>query len=305
MIVKSAEEFIRQFNSLALPMAAPASPRAVFMVEPSGFYISEATAVDNQYMDLSATVDPGRALDQHRKLAEAIEQTGITVIRFPGHPETPDGVFPNNVFATIPGRFIVGNMLVDERQRETLRRDIRTFFSDLMHYETVDLSHLDLVCELTGPLIIDRARQIGYCGMTQRVDEAGCQAMHEAFDLKLTYQFDLKPDEYHTNVVMAILAGRACVMDASAFADPDVPKAIEQAFPGRTLQLTPEEKLAFAGNCISLTDSDVFMSQAGVDALRPDCRQQLTDWGFKLHSVELDELEKAGGSLRCMIAEIF
>ena len=286
-------------------MAAPASPKAVFMVEPSGFYVSEATAADNQYMDLASDVDPGRALDQHRALAEAIEQIGLTVVRFTGHSETPDGVFPNNVFATIPGRFIIGSMLVGERQRESLRRDIRTFFSDLLQYETVDLSHQDLVCELTGPLIIDRPRQIGFCGMTQRVDDAGCQAMHEAFDLKLTFQFDLQPEEYHTNVVMAILAGRACVMDASAFADPDVPEAIEHAFPGRTLYLTPEEKQAFAGNCISLTDSDVFMSQAGADALRPECRQQLTDWGFTLHSVELDELEKAGGSLRCMLAEIF
>ena len=47
------------------------------------------------------------------------------------------------------------------------------------------------------------------------------------------------------------------------------------------------------------------MSQAANDALRPSSRQKLESWGFRIHSTELDELEKAGGSLRCIIAKIF
>jgi len=31
----------------------------------------------------------------------------------------------------------------------------------------------------------------------------------------------------------------------------------------------------------------------------------LESWGFRIHSLELDEIEKAGGSLRCMVAEIY
>ncbi len=59
------------------------------------------------------------------------------------------------------------------------------------------------------------------------------------------------------------------------------------------------------GNCIALTERDLFMSQSGADALQPKNRAALESWGFVLHSVELDEIEKAGGSLRCMVAEIF
>jgi N-dimethylarginine dimethylaminohydrolase len=41
------------------------------------------------------------------------------------------------------------------------------------------------------------------------------------------------------------------------------------------------------------------------DALRSANRAKLESWGFRIHSTELDELEKAGGSLRCMVAKIF
>jgi hypothetical protein len=47
------------------------------------------------------------------------------------------------------------------------------------------------------------------------------------------------------------------------------------------------------------------MSRTAADALRPKNRALLDAWGFRLHAAALDEIEKAGGSLRCMVAEIF
>jgi len=196
-------------------------------------------------------------------------------------------------------------MLHPERQLEAKRTDIRQFFRDLLNYEEVDLSDRDLVAELTGALVIDRSHRIGYSGMSQRVDDAGCQAMHEAFDLALTFQFDLKPSEYHTNVVMSVLASRALIICPEAFIDRDVPKAIAEAYPGHVLEITTAEKEAFAGNCIALNFKDLFMSQAAVDALAPEKLELLKSWQFEIHGIELDEVEKAGGSLRCCVAEIF
>ncbi len=305
MIVRTPEEFRKQIDAGWLNNDSPAAPRAVFLVEPTGFRLSEQTARDNVYMDLSVNVDPARALDQHRQLADRITACGVPAVRFPGRADTPDDLFPNNVFATAPGRLIVGAMLHPDRQREALRSDIRTFFRSLIGYEEIDLSNSELVAELTGALIIDRSHRIGYCGMTQRVDDAGCRAMHEAFDLALTFQFDLKPDEYHTNVVMSVLASRALVICPDAFVDPEVPKAIAYAYPGHVLEITTAEKEAFAGNCIAVSLTDLFMSQTAVDALAPEKLRQLESWGFTVHGVELDEVEKAGGSLRCCVAEIY
>ena len=154
-------------------------------------------------------------------------------------------------------------------------------------------------------MIIDSARRIGFCGLSGRVDQAGLEAMHDAFGLKMIFSFDLQSDEYHTNVIMMVLASRACVIYPGAFVDPTVPAAIAKAFPDRTLILNESEKNAFAGNCIALTDTDLFMSQTGADAMRPASRTILESWGFTIHSSRLDEIEKTGGSLRCMLAEIF
>lgn len=262
------------------------------------------SAADNSYMNLVDTADPQRALEQSRGLGDLISNLGIEVVRFPGDPGTPDAIFPNNVFATSNKRFIIGHMRHPGRQKEADRKDIRAYFR-ARAYEEIDLSRRDCIAELTGTLIIDSARRIGFCGLSERVDQAGLQAMHDTFDLKMIFSFELQPQEYHTNVIMMVLASRTCVIYPGGFSDPGVPAAIALAFPGRTLFLNEKEKNAFAGNCIALTDNDLFMSQTGVEALRPASRGALEAWGFEIHSTSLDEIEKAGGSLRCMLAEIF
>ncbi len=304
LITWNSGQLLDAFASGRFPADAPALPKSVFMVEPEAFFVNRECASDNVYMDLENAADADRALSQSQALASVIKRKGIAVKVFPGDPRLPDGVFPNNAFATIPGRLIVGSMWHQGRHAETRRKDIRDYFTD-RNYSLLDLSLHDCVAELTGPLILDRARRIGFCGMTDRVNQAGVTAMHKAFDLRLTFAFDLADGEYHTNVVMMILAGRACVLCPDSFADPDVPVAISQAFPGRTLMLSTEEKNAFAGNCIALTQTDLFMSRTGFNALRPSSLQMLESWGFELTTVELNEIEKAGGSLRCMLAEIF
>lgn len=305
MIVTSPDAFRQELADDWLIADSPAVPRAVFLVEPADFRLSRQAAQDNSYMDLTVGVNPSLALAQHRRLTDEIAACGVPVIRFPGRVENPDDLFPNNVFGTIPGRFIVGSMLHPERRQEAERPDIRAFFSDLMEYPTVDLSERDLVAELTGALVMDRARRLGFCGMTRRVDEAGCLAMHEAFEQALTFRFELQPEEYHTNVVMSVLASRALVICPEAFIDPDVPAAIAEAFPGHVLEITSAEKEAFAGNCLAVTFRDLFISATAWNALAPEKRRKLEEWDFRVHPVDLDEIEKAGGSLRCCIGEIF
>jgi len=304
MITRDPYLILEMLREGKIPADFPAFPRGVFMIEPNDFAISAESARDNRYMQTGKPVDSDRALEQYINLLSLIRGAGVLVKSFPGDPRTPDDVFPNNVFATVPGRLIVGHMLHPTRQLEAGRNDIRNYFSS-SGYEIVDLSTLDCVAELTGPLVIDRARQLGFCGMTGRVDQAGLEAMHKAFRLRHTLQFDLRDGEYHTNVIMSVLAGRACVLHAKSFADVKLPLAIANMYNGRILYLDQAEKEAFAGNCIALTQHDVFMSRKAADALKLENRSRLDSWGFRIHSTALDEIEKAGGSLRCMVAEIF
>jgi hypothetical protein len=304
MIVTRAEAFLDAIANDAIAADRPATARAAFMVAPLDFSLAGESASDNRYMDLSRQPDALRALAEHAELARRLGED-VPVVTFPGDPAAMDGVFPNNAFATAEGCLIVGHMRHGVRQRETGRADIRRWFSELLGLRIVDLSQRPLVAELTGSLVIDRARGIGFCGLGERCDMAGARAMHEAFGLRLTWCFELAANEYHTNVVLAILAGKVAMIAPSGFKDAQVPQAIAALYPQRTLWIDESQKQAFAANAISLSSQRVWMSARARASLSTDQCELLARCGFSIGSVALDEIEKAGGSLRCCVGEIF
>jgi hypothetical protein len=303
LITRDLQAFF-DFARECAPADGAATARACFLVSPEAFSLAEQSASDNKYMDLSVKVDPARALAQHQALQAALSAS-LPTFCFPGRAVTPDALFPNNVFATAGRKLGLVHMRHAVRQAEASRADIRAFFRDLLGYEELDLSRQPGVCELTGCLVIDHRRRIGYCGLGERCDEAGARAMHEAFGLRATLLFDLAQGEYHTNVVLSVLAGRAAVVAPDGFADSAVAKAITEFYAPHAIVLSPAQKQAFAANCLAMTPSEVWISSAGAGALEPGQRERLGAAGFSLRAVPLDELEKAGGSLRCCIAEVY
>lgn len=282
----------------------PATAKAAFLVAPDGFARADQSARDNAYMAAASAFDAEAALAQHRGLQRALAGR-LPVVCFAGDPATPDGLFPNNVFGTASGRLVVGRMRHEVRQREALRSDVRGFFRDVLGYAEYDLSGQPHACELTGALVIDRARGLGWCGLSERCDEAGAALMHEAFGLRATLMFDLAPGEYHANVVLAVLAGRVALICPDGFADPGVPDALESFYSPHGIVLSPGEHAAFAGNAISLDPDGVWMSARAADALAVETHRRLEASEMAVYSVPLDAIEAAGGSLRCCVAEIF
>ena len=304
MLITDPAAFLTEFSAERYPVRIPATARAAFLVAPANGVLAAESAQDNRYMDLTRAPDPVRALRQHAELARRLG-TNVPVVTFAGDPDCPDGMFPNNVFATTRGCLIVGHMRHAVRQREAGRADIHGFFRDVLGYRTIDLSRRNLVAELTGALVIDRGRGIGYCGLSERCDMAGARAMHDAFGLRLIFCFDLAPGEYHTNVVLAILAGRMAILAPDGFRDAAAADAIVRAYAGATIVLSVAQKRAFSGNAIALAPTHAWMSAAGAAALEPAQLARLECAGFALGDVDLEEIEKAGGSLRCCVAEIF
>ncbi|HRF84079.1 MAG TPA: arginine deiminase-related protein, partial [Pseudoxanthomonas sp.] len=286
----------------------PATARAAFLVSPEGFARAEESALDNRYMAAADCYRCDGALEEHRALQRALA-ADLPVFAFPGDPATPDAVFPNNVFAiarpdarafpqAMP-RLVVGRMRHAVRQAEAVRADIRGFFRDLLGTSEVDLSQQPHACELTGSLVIDRARGLGYCGLSERCDEAGARLMHEAFGLRATLLFDLAAGEYHANVVMAVLAGRALLLSPSGFAVPDLAHAVAGLYAPHAVLLDPVQQAAFAANAIALSPGRVWMSEVAAASLRPAQVRALAAAGFELGQVSLGAIEVGGGSLRC------
>ncbi len=282
----------------------PATAKAAFLVAPDGFARAAQSAGDNRYMADAEAFDPAAAARQHRDLHLALSGV-LPVVCFAGDPATPDALFPNNVFGTAAGRYVVGRMRHEVRQHEATRADIRAFFADVLGYREIDLSLQPHACELTGALVIDRARGLGFCGLSERCDEDGARLMHDAFGLRATLLFDLSAGEYHTNVVLAVLAGRAAVICPAGFAEPATCDAIAALYAPHAIVCAPGEHTAFVGNCITLGQDKLWMSASAGGALSPHHRQQLADAGFQVATVELDAIEAGGGSLRCCVGEVF
>ncbi|KQY49873.1 arginine deiminase-related protein [Lysobacter sp. Root494] len=303
MITRDTHAFLNFARGCA-PDFGPPTARAAFLVAPDGFTLAEQSAQDNRYMAEVEAFDSTRASQQHRDLHRAFSSTLPTVC-FAGNPETPDALFPNNVFGTAGGRYIVGRMRHEVRQREAARDDIRGFFASVLDYAEIDLSTQMHPCELTGSLVIDRARGLGFCGLSDRCDEEGARLMHEAFGLRSTLLFDLAPGEYHTNVVLAVLAGRAAIVCAEGFGDRAVVDAIATLYAPHVVHCSRAEHAAFVGNAIALSAGTVWMSAGAGRALSTINRKVLQGAGFEVATVELDAIEAGGGSLRCCAGEIF
>ena len=303
MITRDVDRYFA-FAAYATPNPARAMPKAVFLVAPEGMSLAVESAQDNRYMAMADRIDASAALAEHRALAKALA-AHVPVVTFPGDAATPDAVFPNNVFATVPGRLVIGHMKHAVRQREAARVDIRGFFTEALGRREIDLSRQPGIAELTGSLVIDRARNIGYCGLSERCDETGAAAMHAAFGLDATRVFDLAPGEYHTNVLLQIYAGRLAVACPDGFADPSVARAILDFHSPHALALGREARLAYAGNGIAVSGEAAFLSARAVASLGVEDQQAFRRAGFTLYAVPLPEIEKAGGSLRCCVGEIF
>ena len=301
MLTRNLSEFFDYAAHLPADFGR-ATARAVFLVAPDGFARALESASDNHYMAEDG-FDAQLASQQHRQLQRAISQV-VPAICFSGHPDTPDALFPNNVFGTVESRVVIGRMRHPVRQREAQRSDIRSFFTDILGYQEVDLDRQPHPCELTGALVIDRARGLGFIGLSERCDEEGARLMHEAFGLRASLMFDLTAGEYHTNVVLSILAGRAAVVCPAGFAEPEVAEAIAGFYP-HALRCDAAEHAGFVGNCIALSPGSVWMSARADTALRAESRATLAAADFEVRSVALDAIEAGGGSLRCCIGEIY
>lgn len=303
MITRDTDAFFEVARNLPFDKSM-ACAKGFFTVSPIGFHLAEQSARDNHYMQMSAEVNAQSAMAEHTAIQTVLRDVA-PVLCFPGAAETPDAVFPNNVFAITPEHVIIGHMRHPVRQREAERRDIRQCFTDLMARREIDLSLQPGIAELTGSLIIDRARAIGYCGLSERCDETGARAMADAFGLRAMLVFDLSDGEYHTNVVLSVLAGRAVVVAPSGFAEAATAQAIAEFYSPNAITLSAAQKNEFAGNCLAIDDAHVLFSARAAACLTKDQQAQLAQAGFSIRSVAMPSLELAGGSVRCCIGEIY
>ena len=302
---------------------------AVLMVRPQAFGHNPETALTNTFQRPQAPADgdaSALARQEWAQLAQALESEGVTVCAAEDSalPVKSDAVFPNNwVSFHEDGTLVLYPLQSASRRFERRPEIIETAVSELGFRVSrlLDLSRFEgegKYLEGTGSLVLDNVARLAYACLSPRTHpEVLCEWTEALGYEAVTFRAADRAGVplYHTNVLMCIGA-RVVVVGAEAIASDDRGRVLERlAGNGREIiEIGHEEIERFAGNMLelgtwdeALGDSRVLvMSESARGALSADTFARLSGCTDAVLAVPVPTIEKlGGGSVRCMLAEVF
>lgn len=297
---------------------------SVLMIRPARFESNPQTAESNRFQgrtEASPEEQQASALEQFDALVAALREAGVNVVVVDDTPEphTPDSIFPNNwVSFHADGRVVLYPMEAENRRTER-RMDIIERLSAENGFqvgEIVNLSgHEDRghYLEGTGSMVLDRTNRVAYACISSRTHLDALGDFAQRMDYRVV-AFDAVDRDgvpiYHTNVLMNVGERLAVVCD-EAIPRTDQREAVLESLRStghEVVRLTYDQLDAFAGNMLELRSMDgkrlLAMSTQAYNSLDAAQREKLAANGLVVHS-PIDDIEaSAGGSVRCMLAEI-
>lgn len=293
------------------------------MVRPASFGYNEETAVNNYFQSetrLDKSTLQQKALAEFDAMVQLLRSHSITVlvIEDTAVPAKPDAIFPNNWLSTSPEGIVAVFPMYAPSRREEKRDDILkqlaeqfvvTAVQDWSEYEAEER-----FLEGTGSMVIDHDHKMIYAGMSERTSMAVLEkyAAANGFQAIVFLATDKNGmPVYHTNVVMA-LGDHFCVLCEEAIEEEWELIAIRQLLESTDhiiIPITREQMHAFAGNMLQVQNTNgekfIVLSTTAHAALRKEQKQQLEAYGTLL-PVDVPTIEQVeGGSVRCMMAEVF
>jgi hypothetical protein len=298
------------------------SANAVVMIRPHRFYPNPETAADNAFQREIAVADSeaisSRAQKEFDAAVELLRNAGVTVHLFEDTPapEKPDAIFPNNWFSTHhDGRIVLYPMYSSARRRERRVDIIEALRKTHRVTELVDYSDYEkrgLFLEGTGSLVLDHLNRIAYVSLSKRAN----RELLEKFCADFKYEpvvFESRDRNglpiYHTNVTMCI-GSNFVLVGLEMITDPIARQKVcdrLQATGKKVIALTEEQIANFAGNALELQGGKgkiVVLSERAAASLTPAQRATIESEA-RFFPLSLPTIEVAGGSARCMMAEIF
>ena len=296
------------------------STDTVLMIRPASFNYNVETAQSNAFQKAPSIENPNDlALQEFDEMVAILRAEGVNVWVEEDHifPEKPDAIFPNNWLGIHPGKKIVLYPMAAENRR--LERDpqlISRIQSQLPGYSIADFSLSERNGEFlegTGSLIFDHIKGRVFASRSNRTHETKAFEIAEMLNFELII-FDAIDKHaiayYHTNVVLCIGTYFAIVCSESIPENDRnrVIKALSEN--GRALlHITRDQVSAFAGNVLELKNSSdetlIVLSSSAMNSLTPSELAFLQQFGLLL-PIEIPFIEQTGGgSVRCMMAEVF
>jgi hypothetical protein len=316
-------------HSTAAASAVQQCAEAVLMIRPAAFGFNAETAVTNAFQhpnaaDPAATAEKARA--EFGQLVRALTSEGVRVIAVDdtAAPNKPDAVFPNNWVSFHGCGTVVLYPMQSASRRAERRQDVIeavvkasgfrvSHLLDLTHYETAGK-----FLEGTGSLVLDHINRVAYaCASARTHPEVVADWARELQYEPVIFQAADSNGVplYHTNVLMCIGA-RAVIIGTEAIALGDRERVLAHlAASGRQIiQISQAAIAQFAGNMLELASWDealgdcrvLVMSERARRALGPEVFAQLSGCTDTVLAVPVPTIEAlGGGSVRCMLAEVF
>lgn len=296
----------------------------ILMVRPAHFAFNEETAASNAFQEIDGKDRTGEistaALAEFDRMVEQLRDQGVDIIVQQDHPSVfrPDAVFPNNwVSFHQDGKVITYPMLSEARRKERVESYIdalreRFLISERVHFEPFE--EQGLILEGTGSLILDRIHRIAYACLSPRTDSRMlglfCQkAGYKKVEFQALDKTGLPI--YHTNVMMALGENFAVICLESIQNEKErkgVLRALRKSKKA-IVEISLDQMAAFAGNMLQVRKANglplLVMSSRAFQSLSKAHLIQLIKRTDVVHC-PIETIEKyGGGSVRCMMAEVF
>lgn len=299
----------------------------VLMIKPVDFKMNEKTAVNNHFQkktkQLAKTIQT-KALKEFDGLVKKLEKEGVKVVVIEDtlKPATPDSIFPNNwISFHEKGTVCVYPMFAENRRTER-REDVLEIvekegfkIKNVIDYTSAEEENLFL--EGTGSMVLDRDNKIAYCTLSPRSSEElfieFCEDVEYTpvvFRANQTIEGKRKAI-YHTNVMLSV-GKKFAVVCLQTITDKKQRKQVADTLQNsgkEIINITEEQVANFAGNILQLEGADktdlIIMSNTAHKSLS---KAQLNIIGKhgKIIKSDVKTIEtNGGGSVRCMLAEIF
>lgn len=299
--------------------------RTVLMVRPRCFGFNPQTASDNEFQheepQESSSCVSQQAIVEFESAVKILERNGLKVLVLDGNTapglKTPDELFPNNWFLTRPdGILEVFPMKHQNRQAEVRIGELIGVFEEagLKVDKVVDWRELlPSTLEGTGVLVFDHLTARVFASYSPRCESDSLEKYAGLLGLELiacnSEDFSGNPI-FHTNVILSIGDKFAVVCEEAIVKDSKGQRFLTELAVGRELvKISLAQVHHFCGNVLAVESRDaeklIIMSQSAYGAYSSEQLQSLQSHG-RLVVVPLDIIEKVGGgSIRCMMAEVF
>lgn len=299
------------------------SARAVLMINPARFAANPRTRPSNRFQGKPRgrpNLIASRARAEVQAVAGLLRAHGVHVVLVEGQsdPALPDEVFPNNwISCHADGTLVVYPMLAENRRPER-RQDVVELLRDnasLAIRRLVDLSSHefdDRFLEGTGSIVFDHVHRIAYACLSPRTHLAPLTEVCALLGYHpLTFHAvdSSGTPIYHTNVLMSV-GTHFAVVCADAITDPIERETVVTSLAGNdreVLAISMQQMHEFAANILELRGDGplIALSRRALEAWSHTGSERLARHG-ELLVADIPTIETAGGgSMRCMLAELF